>query len=71
MRGRPWSGLRLLGLLSITLLQGCETTPTTAIPEQCVPCEVLEIVTFSGRDDTAETVRQVREQNAVIKELCP
>lgn len=60
---------RVLVMLCGTMLPACATTPTTATSG--VPCQVLTPLTFSQSGDTAETVRQIREQNAVIRELCP
>ena len=68
----PWMrliGRRLLVLLSVTMLAACETTPATAI--DAVPCQALRLVSFSASGDSEQTVREVREQNAVIEELCP
>lgn len=55
-------------LVLLSILPGCQTTGTTATG---IPCQALEPITFSGAHDTPETIQQVREFNAVLKELCP
>lgn len=57
----------LSALAVLFLLTGCLTTRTTATG---IPCQALEPITYSASKDTPETVRQVREFNAVLRELC-
>lgn len=64
--------LRLLGLLlSMMILASCET-PITGTPSsvKAVPCVSLDYITFDFPGDTPETVRQVREYNAVYDAVC-
>lgn len=58
--------LNALALLSIWMLTACVTTPTTGIP-----CAALDPISYSASQDSAFTVQQVREFNAVLAELCP
>jgi hypothetical protein len=60
----------LLVLLCAMTLTACATIHRTAMPDQCVPCAALEVVSFSASGDTEQTVREIREQNAVIRKLC-
>lgn len=70
VRSRQSTVRALLGLLCGMTLAACATTHRTAMPEQCVPCAALQAVSFSASEDTEQTVREIREQNAVIRELC-
>ena len=63
MRNVLWP---LAGLLIILLTQ-CETTPTVVTD---VNCMAWRVIVYSSAD-TEATIRQVREHNAVMKELCP
>ena len=58
----PW----LLAVALITLLAACETTPTGVTDVTCV---ATGVITFSG-EDTAETIRQIREHNAAWRAVC-
>lgn len=70
MRRTPTSRrLGMLALVSSMTLTACSTIPTTAI-DNSIPCVALEPITFSARDDTQETIRQVREFNAVYLAIC-
>lgn len=64
--------MRLLGLvllgLTLTSCQ-CLKTQTTATPNS-VPCPALKPISFSAKGDTVQTIKEVREYNAVHKELC-
>ena len=59
------------------MLTACNTTGTTETikaPEAAVksiPCVSVKEISFSGNRDTAQTVQEVREINAVFRELCP
>jgi hypothetical protein len=56
------------GLLMLVLLASCTTIPTTATtPDVCL---IWKPVTYSGSEDSAETIRQVREQNAMRDAYC-
>ena len=62
----------LLVLLFSMTLAACPKTRTTAMPEASfVPCAALKPISFSASQDTEITVRQIREYNAVLAELCP
>lgn len=60
------------------LLSGCyamqsggvitNTTPTKA--SKYIPCEVLEPIFYSGKNDSAATIEKVRKYNAVYDSLC-
>ncbi len=43
----------------------------TPEPRPDSACKVLRPISFSARDDTAQTVREIREQNAALYSLCP
>lgn len=58
-----------LTLAVVLILTGCATTSSTGTAK-VVPCASLDPITFSGSSDTGETIRQVREYNAVWKEIC-
>lgn len=67
---------RLLASVSMTLmpliLAGCALlTPTPEINPSLVVCESFRVITYSRLNDTEETIRQIREHNAVYRELCP
>lgn len=55
-------------LVLLSILPGCLTIPTIGTG---IPCQALEPITFSGMRDDPLTVRQIREFNAVLDELCP
>ena len=63
MHSAPW----LLAAALIILLTQCEVTPTAATDVNCL---AWRVIVYSSRD-TEGTIRQVREHNAVMKELCP
>lgn len=63
--------------LSLLLLSGClgndGPPPVTAIPTTAAACEALRPdmpIRYSGKGDTAETVRQVRAVNARFVAAC-
>ena len=62
-----WPWLTGLGRVSIILMAGCDKTP---IGVTSVNCLAFKTIVYSGKD-TDITIRQVREHNAVMKELCP
>jgi outer membrane murein-binding lipoprotein Lpp len=49
-------------LLASSLLAGCATTATTATTAKA-QCAAWRAITYSSKNDTAETVRQVRVHN--------
>lgn len=59
------------------LLSGClgnPPPPVSAIPTTAAACEAMRSafpITYSGKSDTAETVRQVRAANARFVAACP
>jgi hypothetical protein len=55
-------------LYATTMLPGCATTASVAT-EHAAFCATAEPITWS-RSDTRETVRQIREHNAVGITLC-
>lgn len=64
--------LSRLALLSVSvMLAGCQTkTPTVSVATKSAPfCKVAEPI-FYHAADTVETVKQIREHNAVGAELC-
>lgn len=62
------TGPGLLVLLSVMTVTACGTTRTTVTDS--VPCAALEPIRFSASGDTPETIRGVREYNAVLAEVC-
>ena len=53
---------------------GAALPPVSAIPTTAAACEGLRPgfpITYSGKSDTAETVRQVRAVNARFAAVCP
>jgi hypothetical protein len=60
-------GLMLLGLM-LTSCQCLKTRTTATI--NSIPCPALKVQSYSATKDTAQTVTEVREFNAVYKELC-
>lgn len=63
-------GLRLRSVLAVAssmILTACVQTPTTATDASCL---AFGVITFSASGDSAETIRQVREHNAVWRALC-
>lgn len=57
----------LLLLLALSL-PSCATTRTTATTAEAL-CAPWRAISFSGRNDTAQTVRQVRVHNATGAKL--
>ena len=55
----------LVAMLSVT---ACTTTATTVTTDS--QCLIFRPITYSAKADTKETVRQVREHNAVYGALC-
>jgi hypothetical protein len=55
-------------LLCGMMMTACATTATIATDR--VACAAFSVITFSARDDSAETVRQVREHNARWRTIC-
>lgn len=70
----PSRGALLRGMLLLTLivmstpLTGCQTTGSGAIKPTAY-CTVFKPIYWS-KQDTVETAKQVREHNAVWKEIC-
>lgn len=59
--------MQLLGLTMLALmLQGCPTIPTTT---DSVACQAFRKIKMS-HEDTKDTQVQVKEHNAVYRELC-
>lgn len=46
------------------------TTGTIEKESKIIPCESLLVIQYSSKEDSAETVEQVRKNNAVIEVLC-
>lgn len=59
---------RLIALALALSLGGCGVTLTTGTDASC---RAFTTITFSGANDTAETVAQVREHNAAYRAVCP
>lgn len=58
---------RMLLAAALTIpLTGCGATLITGTDASC---RAFQVITFSGANDTAETVAQVREHNAVFRAL--
>lgn len=55
-------------LATLSILAACQTTPTTGIDR--ATCSVLPSITYSGKNDTPETIDQVRRFNAARARLC-
>jgi hypothetical protein len=66
---------RLIKLLPLALaltLAACATlTPIPETDPALVACEAFAPIRYSRLQDTEETIRQVREHNAVYAALCP
>lgn len=56
------------GLLMLGLVAGCKTTHTTATTSDV--CLIWKPVTYSASQDSAETITEVREQNAKRDAYC-
>lgn len=65
-----WIVLIVLAVMWITALTACAGTVPTATTDS-VPCQALKEISFSAAGDTEQTIREVREFNAVYRELCP
>lgn len=63
------NGLKLLEVLSITMLTACETMQTTETITDS-SCEAFDTITFSASGDTPETIRQIRGHNAAYRAVC-
>jgi len=56
------------GLLMLGLVAGCQTTHTTGTtPDACL---IWQPVTYSASQDSAATIKEVREQNARRDAYC-
>lgn len=55
----------IASVLLIVLLASCEHRRTDAA------CASLQPITYSASRDTAETVMQIRQNNAALLVLCP
>jgi uncharacterized protein YceK len=64
---RLWILLPLLGVSAI-LLSGCVTTRTTVTTTEG-RCAAWRAITYSGKGDTAPTVRQIRVHNRTGQRL--
>jgi len=62
--------LGLLGVACAMTMTACATTGTTETIGDRVACEAFGTISFSAADDSAETVRQVREHNAAWRAVC-
>lgn len=61
---------RLLGLLILTIpTASCQTMMGSAAPTDKVFCTVAQPIYWSAKD-TAQTVGQIKEHNAVGRALC-
>jgi hypothetical protein len=47
-----------------------QTTGTIKSEDKIIPCESLLVIQYSSKEDSVETVEQVRKNNAVIEVLC-
>ena len=70
-----WPRALLLGglLLSASaLLEGCKTTPqpTPTIATTKPDCTLWRALTYTAKGDSAETVREIVEANAVRAAVC-
>lgn len=54
-----------LALISFAILSGCATT-TASVGTECVRWKAI----YWSKDDTVDTIAQVKEHNAVWKQLC-
>ncbi len=54
--------------IPLLILTGCATT-TASVGTDAVACSAFEPIRWSKRD-TEETIRQVKEHNAVWKAIC-
>lgn len=52
----------------LALLAGCQTTPTTATTDDV--CLIWQPQSFSGANDTPETVAEARKRNAIRDAYC-
>ena len=66
--------LAMLAMLStggLVGMVGCESMkPATPIIETKVDCVNWKVITYSGRKDTPETVKQIIESNARRAAVC-
>lgn len=57
----------MMAIAAISALAGCATSP---MPGAVVYCQIEKPISWSKRD-TDQTIREVKEHNAVHKALCP
>jgi len=55
---------RLFGLMSLATLTGCQTTTLSSETDAAAFCATAKAIYYS-RHDTAPTIAQIREHNAV------
>jgi hypothetical protein len=73
-----WSYKLLLPVMMLyglcLLMTGCASTnsmiPTTATAPPSSACAVWPTISYSGKNDTPETVRQIISSNAARKAVC-
>lgn len=69
----PWNGITNKWLAGIVLvatltLTGCQTTPIIGTTDEV--CGLFPPITFSEREDSAETIREIRKYNAGREAYC-
>lgn len=67
LKRHPWLVIPF-PFLAALCLSGCVTTGTTATTTKAI-CEPWRSISYSGRGDTAKTVREIRVHNRVGQKL--
>lgn len=65
-----WLRLMPLGLMLMPLA-ACTTIRSTGTIVVDTTCSAMKPITYSAANDTAETVKEIRQHNAAYTALCP
>lgn len=66
---QPTRPVLICAILSLVTLGACATTTRSAVPTDKVYCSVAQPIYWS-KNDTDNTIAQVKEANAAWKSLC-
>lgn len=53
------------------MLTACQSMPTqTTVTTDRVACQAFKLISYSAKNDTPETIQEVREHNAAYTAIC-
>lgn len=69
--GQPTKSVTKFALILPLILISCASpTSTAALDGHASFCDIAKVISFDRLHDTAETIAQVKEHNAVYSKLC-